>query len=320
MAMKEERRWVANRITKTINRFKKFKSYARPVYHALQDIQLRGLLAPNATLHNIHSGKRCIVFGTGSSLIDMDLSVFANEYTFSCNEIFQHRDFSKLNLDFYTVVEPFYGRMYGAKYLEDIYKLYAEINNAFRDKNPIMFFDATLHQYFREQHFLEGKRLHYVLPKEPVAAARVLAGDFTKRITFADGAIFTMIAASIYMGFSEIYLVGCGYTCKPVHQFHFYDHPHFSASLTEQQRKEWVDVFLQNNPQSEIYRQREVEGEVRLTVVSRRPDDFYRQHRVVKKYAESQGVRIINAIPEGFESPVYDSVSVDYLADTIIKA
>ena len=320
MGTKQQRRWVADRITKSINRFKKLKAYARPVYHALQDIQLHGVLAPNAALKNIHRGRRCIIFGTGASILDIDLSLFAREYTFSCNEIFQHRDFDRFNLDFYTVVEPFYGRMYGARYMQDVYKLYSDIDRSFRDKNPLFFFDATLRQYFREQHFLVGKKVHYVLPKEPLAKAAVLQGDLTKRITFADGAIFTMVAASIYMGFSELYLVGCGYTYRPVHQFHFYDYPHFPAGLSEQQKEEHLAAFRRANPESEVFGLSEQNGEVRITAVMRRPDEFYKLHRRVKQYAESCGVRIVNAVPDGFESPVYDSVSVDYLTQTIINA
>lgn len=307
----QQRRWVADRITEAINKAKLLKKAARPVFHAAQDIRLAHLLPGNAALRAIYAGKRCCILGTGASLFELDLPVLANEYTFSCNEVFQHPDFDELHLNFYTVVEPFYGKLYGKKYLEDIGKLYGDIDKAFAKQNPVFFFDATLDAYFKQEHLLRGKQLHYVLPKKPLLQADVLQGDLTKRITFAEGAIFTMIAASIYMGFTELYLFGCGYTYSPAQHCHFYDVPRFPLGISEQEEqvyraeieKKYAGMGVSIN---KLWQWKD---QMIFSVTLPMAEDMYERHRIVRRFAEERGVRIVNVVPDGFDSPVYEALS-----------
>lgn len=315
----QQRRWVADRITGAINKFKSLKRAARPVFHAVQDMRLAHLLHGNAALKNIHAGKRCLVLGTGSSLFELDLPTVAEEYTFSCNEIFQHPDFNQLNLNFYTVVEPFYGKLYGKKYLEDIGKLYGDIDNAFAKQNPILFFDATLQAYFEQEGLLRGKKLHFVLPKKPLLQAEVLQGDLTKRITFAEGAIFTMIAASIYMGFTELYLFGCGYTYSPAQQLHFYDVPRFPIGLSEREQKNIVEEIERTHPGSKVTGMRQWNGQMVVSIVAAIPDELHASHRIVKRFAEQHGVRIVNVVPNGLDSPVYEHITHEVFMRDVLR-
>ncbi len=315
--MAQQRRWVADRITGTINRFRSLKKAARPVFHAVQDVRLGSLLSANAALHNLHAGKRCVILGTGSSLFDVDISALANEYIFSCNEIFQHPDFHKLNIDFYTVVEPFYGRLYGQQYLEDIGKLYTDIDRAFAKSDPLFFFDASLNSYFTERGLLRGKHLHYVLPKKPLLEAEKLQGDLTKRITFAEGAIFTMIAASVYMGFKELYLFGCGYTYSPVNEYHFYDVPRVPANLTQSEIESQMREYERKHPSLHVRGVNRQHNEQYWIIVREPSAGMYERHSIVKRFAEAHNVRIVNVVPDGFESPVYDKISYREFASRV---
>lgn len=307
----QQRRWVADSITGAINKAKLLKKAARPVFHAAQDMRLAHLLRHNAALSNTYAGKRCCILGTGASLFELDIAALAGEYTFSCNEIFQHPDFDQLNLNFYTVVEPFYGKLYGKKYLEDIGKLYGDIDKAFARHNPVFFFDATLHPYFKQQQLLRDKQVHYVLPKKPLLQAEVLQGDLTKRITFAEGAIFTMIAASVYMGFSELYLFGCGYTYSPAQHYHFYDVPRFPAAASAQEREHCIAEIEQTctavgSAVKGVWQWKE---QMIFSIVRPITEDMYERHRIVRRFAEQHGVRIVNVVPQGFDSPVYEAMS-----------
>lgn len=317
----QQRRWVADRITGAVNKFKSLKNVARPVFHAAQDMRLAHLLHGNAALKNIHEGERCLILGTGSSLFELDLPTVADEYTFSCNEIFQHPDFDQLNLDFYTVVEPFYGKLYGKKYLEDIGKLYGDIDKAFAKQNPTLFFDATLQSYFEQQHFLQGKQLHFILPKKPLLQASVLQGDLTKRITFAEGAIFTMIAASIYMGFKELYLFGCGYTYSPAQHYHFYDVPRFPVGLSEREQKDFIAEVESRYPgyDFKVNSLWQWRNQMMLSVVLPISDDMYARHTLARQFAEQQGVRIINVVPSGLDSPVYEHLSHEVFMRDVLR-
>ena len=48
------------------------------------------------------------------------------------------------------------------------------------------------------------------------------------------------------------------------------------------------------------------------------PKHFSESHIKINKYAKSQGVKIINIIPDNFESPFFQSVSWDHVVNNIL--
>jgi hypothetical protein len=128
----------------------------------------------------------------------------------------------------------------------------------------------------------------------------------------------TMIALAIFMGCKEIYLLGCGYTYSPAQAFHFFDCLGLPSNLTEKEMLMARLNFERNNstvPDFSFLHPENIlckDGNYRVDYSYYRnstagsPDDWYYKHRLIRTFAEKNGTRILNIVPSGYESPVYE--------------
>lgn len=160
------------------------------------------------TLKGIHAGKRCFIIGNGPSLRAQDLDQLTGEVTFAANRIYQIFDKTKWRPTYYLHIDvPM------RKEIEDAIRAYAaELGHMFTRvdiKDP------------RD----EEKSWEYPIEKltkiyfEPEMYWRVYQKPWNQWRTyvcedvsshFCDGATVTFeaIQLAIYMGFTEIYLLG----------------------------------------------------------------------------------------------------------------
>ena len=100
--------------------------------------------------------------------------------------------------------------------------------------------------------------------------------DFTKKSAYMKGTVYFLISLAIYMGFKKIYLIGAGYTLQPYQWLHFYE-DQSQLRLNEKQENQMPE----------------------------------QEHLIMDQIAREKGVHIINVVPEGYKSPIYDSISVN---------
>ena len=261
------------KLLKTVIRITKTKNLLKPVYYTFQDLIDGNVLKKNISLKNIYQNHRCFILGTGSSLKETELALLANEYTFGSNLIFKHKDFQKLNLKFYALVDPFLDLCIDvfinrtAANLNPII-LYPEISKALPNPDTLIFLHTSARRFIEKHKIFKRRKVYYVNSSSPMELATAQSNDLSKRITFMNGSIFFMIAAAIYMGFKELYLSGCDYTYQPRQSGHFYE--------------DWT--LLDDKPVEHI-------------------------HQITKVFADEQGVEIYNVTPDGFESPIYEKIS-----------
>ena len=162
------------------------------------------LIKENIKHRNIHRGERCFVLATGPSIQRLDLSCLDREFCIATSEFFRHPDYKTIKPQYYVrnpIHEPFtsedfaratsalLGRSHGQEtfffglsdrpYLLDLEKV--------PDTSRINFLSYSLQSYFPEE----------------LLICRPLPSPASVAITA------TWIA--MYMGFSEIYLLGCDY-------------------------------------------------------------------------------------------------------------
>ncbi len=97
------------------------------------------------------------------------------------------------------------------------------LEDFYRNRKAKIFLHRSGKRYFDKKGFFKNQDIYYVRSSSQMEEAATLTNDLTKDTTFLDGAIFFMIATSIYMGFKELYLCGCGYTYQPLQSGHFYE-------------------------------------------------------------------------------------------------
>lgn len=311
MGQQENRRWVAVNISQFLDKLDVIglRRWVRTTKYRYHGLKFRHLLKKNSTLKNIHSGEKVVIMGTGVSLLEAEMGAPRNCITFACNEIFQHPDAGKQKIDYYIVGEPYYGQILGKKYIHDISKFYSEIEQFFSSKNTALIYHATLREFLKKTGILAKQEIFYYASRNKMQESTTQVHDLEKPITLTDGAIYLMIAAAIYIGASEIYLLGCGYSYDPMQLLHFYDAESRPETLSEEEAKQFEDNLRKRYPEFSVVKYIRKNGRQYYNLLKTASDDAYEKYRIVKDHADKYGVKIINVIPGGFKSPVFDSVS-----------
>lgn len=180
------------------------------------------LLSKNIALKDLHKGKRCFILGSGPSIKKQNLGHLKDEIVFALNNFYVHEEFSNIisntNVEKYYMTAPIHppqteeewkdwfidieknvpvnvktlfglnGNKINIKYILDKYGLF---------KQHIKFW------YYEGKQFKNEKKLNGM--------------DITSAIYSGESvSVYTLILA-IYMGFSEIYLLGMD------HDYFLYD-------------------------------------------------------------------------------------------------
>lgn len=173
----------------------------------------RNELNKNLEYKNIYKGKRVFIIGNGPSLKKQDLSCLRNEYVMTVNYANRLEQFDTLNTNFHFFMDGI-----AIKHVED-----NETNKQNFDKmldiqrkgnvNPVIFLNIQAMPYVKRYGLNEKYTIRYMHPSLPVDVDFKLPADLTK---YVPGNFTTVVQwgiyAAIYMGFSEIYLLGCDCT------------------------------------------------------------------------------------------------------------
>ena len=314
---------------------------ARSIAHFFDDILDNKVLIKNKVLEDIHRGKRCFVFGTGLSVNDIDMSLLAQEYSFGSNFLNYHKDFQKLNVNFYASVSP--PSLLRNVHLKATYtdsKIYSEkdvevwlneqitlVSYSFDpevffpkldynlNKDVLLFFGADCRKSFQKRGLFRDKQVFYLKPHKPVLEAAKQRVDISERITFYYAVAFFMLAVVLYMGFEEIYLVGYDYSFEPCLEFHFYDSLLFSKKMDKNLTEKLMNRVGEKR-NIKLYKIEEDGAFYRPVYV--RYDTDRSAHIAVNDFIISKGVKIYNIVPDGFESPVYEKVSWKYVVENVL--
>ena len=307
----ESRRWVAVNISSLLDKldFINFRKALRKSRYFLHARRYRKLLQKNRALENLHSGKKFLIMGTGVSLLEFDFTKPGNCITFACNEIFQHSDADGFDLDYYVVGEPYYGKMLGKAYREDVFKFYREVEEFFSGKNTSHIYHATLSGFFDETGILKESEFFFYVSRSRILEASEQKHDLSAPITFTDGAIYVMLASAMFMGAREIYLLGCGYTYSPLQLLHFYDAEFQQDELAQADQAEFLGKLENKYPDYFVRQYVRKKGRQYYNILKQPEEQSYQRYSIIKKYAEGLGIKIINVVPDDFASPVFDSLT-----------
>ena len=250
----------------------KIRDIIKKVYYLYEDFIEKDLTCRNVILKDKYQGKRCILIGTGQQVNDIDFLKLRNEYTFACNFFHVHPQFSEMNVTFYALPPSL--RVLNTKEKghrpEDVF---IPLDKDSKEYPLTLFLHASVNSYIEKYNILQEHDIYYVKPKGTLRSGIDLSNNLSKRMHFLDGAFFFMVAAAMYMGFSELYVLGCGYQYLPTQYAHFYD--------TDETLKK-VASF----------------GNVELDP----------KHNEMLKFINKHNVKIHLVVPEGYSSVIYPSI------------
>ena len=201
---------------------------------------------------NCHEGQRCFIIATGPSLTIGDIELLRDEITFGMNSITRIFD--------QTSWRPTY---YGIQDRQVYEKMESSILEHYRDKENVFVSDELENLFSLPEGFARfpyNGNYHLYAGKDYSAR---FSDDAYEVVYDGYSITYSLIQIAVYMGFKEIYLLGCDCNYPVGEKNHFVE-------------SGFVDKNAASNPQ-------------RMRV----------GYRKAKEYADAHGIRIINCTRGG---------------------
>ena len=169
---------------------------------------------------NLHKGESCYIFGDGPSIKWFDLSEFSNHPSICCGMMPFHRDFSKLDVRYCTMVEPWLfcpDWLKRKKFLVDLNKIAEEYKTFIKRATDKQFFINLSNRLS-----LVGENINYVFRGLP--EIRNKTDELLNQLNLFAGSFHASLTLAYYLGFSKIFLVGFdAWTIQPARTLRWYE-------------------------------------------------------------------------------------------------
>lgn len=150
---------------------------------------------------DIHQGKRCFIVATGPSLVIDDVEKLRDEISWTCNSGINLFDKTDWRPDYYAIAD---GRVFQ--------KVKKQLNpRVFKAS----FYNEKDIKWSGENVFPLPVQVSMVMDQETRShiprflRKKKVSLDITKRVCMGDNITFVIMQICLYMGFKEIYLLGC---------------------------------------------------------------------------------------------------------------
>lgn len=250
--------------------------------------EFRKSINSNKKFRNLYSGKRCFIVGNGPSLNQLDLLKLNEEMVFTVNTIMSNRTaYASLNSDFHVIIDPFYFRQ-SVDLPEEkaVINLFKQIN--YEMKKPACIIPYEGMNSFKRYEIDKLLDLNYIYQHRNMTDSYISKISMRKNMPTSQNVIQAAIFSAIYMGFKNIYLIGCDMT---------------SIFLTYTANDDGTPKLT--NYHAYTYSDREVEN---ILKESNRLNNEYMLYdyaktftifRRIRKYAERNNIEIVNATKGG---------------------
>ncbi|MCR5255640.1 MAG: hypothetical protein K6D96_06870 [Acetatifactor sp.] len=166
-------------------------------------------LIKNREFKGIHKGERVFILGNGPSLCKQDLSLLRDDYVMTTNYASKLGQFDVLNTDYHFCLDSIslLRANDSAQSNELVLKMFDLQRN--QNKMPTIFVNIQGKQFVERNGLDKKYTIRYLIPSLPIDVDKRLPVDITRYVpgnfcSVVQWAIYT----AIYMGFSEIYLLG----------------------------------------------------------------------------------------------------------------
>ncbi|MBP3314128.1 MAG: DUF115 domain-containing protein [Oscillospiraceae bacterium] len=250
-----------------------------------QNRVLSDFVQQNAKYKNIHAGKRCFIIGNGPSLKQQDLTLLKNEYVFTCNQIMRNPVYPAIHSNYHFFADPtFFSLKRDDAGDMEVYQLMQKINTD--DNRPDVFFAAEGFDFAQEFELDKVLNLNYFAHRLAFTENYDLDFDFSKFLPNLHTVVHYAIALAIYMGFSEIYLLGCD--CTNVVTA-------VNTRLNDGNGAEYAYAISENEKNRMQKRNASIHMEDELKSFS----EVFRAYRIFGEYANRKNIKLVNCTVGG---------------------
>ncbi len=256
------------------------------------------ILKCNAKFYNLHKGKRCFIIGNGPSAKNINFQDLKNEYTFTVNQFARFENYKDLNSNYHVFSDE---RLFALDennpddrealtYLAKIADLRPKVQFFSKLCSKNFFENASIFKDIDINYYIDGLVFH---------DGYELDCDITKQIPWFPTCIDYCIFIAMYMGFTEIYLLGCectGFLRATMFDKNINDNISYGYNVSDNEKRRIERQFKMCGIADEL--------EIGAKVL--------KYYDYLAKMAKRDGVRIVNCtdggILESFERMSLDDV------------
>lgn len=244
--------------------------------------QAHELISSNTKFKGIHDSKRCFILGNGPSLDRVNTELLKDEIIFGVNQIMDTQLFDKIDMTYWVCIErAFFGMTVdGTKdYYKKIEKLQGKVKLCFV---PIEG-QEYINNYGLEQKLpiaYMAAQLKYENLEKNLPISREI--DISRFMIQGWSVVVYCIQLAIYMGFSEIYLLGCDQSLA-----------YYSMGKVLESTPQTFHVNLKGEDESlkSIEKKMDNNGVMRIT---REYMVIERQFDILYKYCKDRNIKLCN--------------------------
>lgn len=172
----------------------------------------KNYISRNKELCDIYNGERCFILANGPSLSGLDFALLENEYTFTVNQLVRNPQFGKLKTNFHVWADRIFFEIDLNKD-EDVEMLRTIKSVTEISPNVKVFYEVAALPMIK-QFKLDIHPYNYYFHAEGLnpRAFEYKTIDFSQVVPNYPTVIDYCILLAVYMGFKEIYLLGCDCT------------------------------------------------------------------------------------------------------------
>lgn len=169
------------------------------------------ILKHNKIFRNRHVGERCFVLGNGPSLRQDNLRLLQGENVFTVNQAYRNSDFHFISPKYHFWVDPNFFNIDITR-PEDLELLDCMKRCATSSKNISCFYPIEQYDFVKKNELLIDGKTFFIKPILHMGTVKTFNSDIST-LTYSFGTVVqNAIVSAIYMGFSEIFLLGCDST------------------------------------------------------------------------------------------------------------
>lgn len=168
-------------------------------------------ISSNGMFKDIHKGERCFIVGNGPSLKCLDLSVLKNKTIFTVNQSPRMKDFEKLETDYHIWTdERFFHLRDDSPEDMELLQVMGKVKS--RDKSPVVFYKTSAYQMIQKYKLDSELDIHYLMDGPINFDSPAVDFPIDRPLPVFPTCIHYAILIAVYMGFTEIVLLGCDCT------------------------------------------------------------------------------------------------------------
>lgn len=210
--------------------------------------KLEELLNQNRKFKNKYSGRRCFIVGNGPSIRQQNIYKLKKEIVFVCNDFVRYDQFKTIMPRFYLLMDPFYFN-YNKNCEHDANFIQMISSMGHMDSPPNLWIPAYAYQKAKSYGWNKSLNIRYINNTLTYWDDFNEDFDFTNLVPGMYCVVHYAIMLAIYMGFSEIYLLGVEQT-NILHTINKYlnnDQFEYIFDMTEDERK-WMRKMIVRLP------------------------------------------------------------------------